>query len=81
MIKSQIHLKELVANSQRKTSAAKSYYPVLVFGMNGHVGIPALFSYKQIQVAMERAHLQPEDAPKIVYKDSFWERVKAIFNA
>lgn len=61
---SKIYLVEAIPNSRRKTNGAKEYYPVLVQRSYGVVH-SALFSQSQIDTAIERAYLQPEDAPEI----------------
>lgn len=74
-MKSLIHGREAVPNSQRKFGSEQEYFPARVRGFGDHTD--ALFTRAQIMVAVERAQENPEDVPTL----SVWERVCAFLRA
>lgn len=72
-MKSNIYLMEAVPNSRRRTSGAPEYFPAIVhYGylqVDGEPAkVPALFTAKAIDEAIQRAIKQPEDAPAVTAK-------------
>ena len=61
-MKSTIHRSEVVANRERKFGEDGIYYPAIIRGNDGDVR--ALFTQEQIQVAIDRAAVNPEDWKK-----------------
>ncbi len=61
-VKSKIYLSELVENKERRFGSATEYYPVYVEDENGVVH-EALFTCHQLEEAMTRAEVNPEDVP------------------
>lgn len=69
-IDSKIKMKEEVENKDRLFGSTTSYYPAYIVKSDGEE-VPALFTAKQLERAMERASRNPEDLES--EKTSFWE--------
>lgn len=67
-MKSKLFLQESVDNKDRKFGSALTYYPCYIEGSTGDV-VNALFTHDQIEDAISRAIVNPEDMPKT----SLWE--------
>lgn len=59
-IRSAIHLRERTTNIGRRFGAAPAYYPAYVIAHDGKKH-RALFTDKQIEIAIERAAINPEE--------------------
>jgi hypothetical protein len=74
MIRSRIIMSEAVENTARRFGASDRYYPVYV--RRGGEWVPALFTYHELTVAVERATVNPEDIPP---RSHLWRRVLGWF--
>lgn len=70
-VKSKIDLFEAQKNKEKKPMEDSVYFPVMI--VKGQESYPALFTKHQIDVAIERADKNPEDAP---YKENL---IKGFF--
>ena len=61
-MRSEIHISEMVDNSERKFGSTLWYYPVWI--VDGEQKAPALFTKHQLDEAIERATANPEDIPE-----------------
>lgn len=69
-MKSKIDLNEGVDNKERKFGSTLKYYPAHVIDKDGNE-LNALFTKDQIDTAIQRALINPEDIPE----DSIWESI------
>lgn len=67
-MKSTIVMDEMVKNTERRFGSTNQYYPVKIENADG-TEKNALFTLDQIEIAIERAELNPEDFPE---GESFW---------
>lgn len=59
-IHGKVYIEEKIHNKSRKFGANAVYVPAHVEGP-GHCAVPALFTLHELEIAMERATLNPED--------------------
>jgi hypothetical protein len=71
-VKSTLYAREKVANKDRRFGAVPEYYPATVVLIDGQ-RMPALFTEKQVQTAIDRARDNAEDMPR----QSWWRMLLA----
>jgi len=71
-IKSKVVLGERVDNKDRKFGSVLEYYPVIIEDSDG-VLFPALFTQNQIDEAIARAKVNPEDIEGLT--KGFWDTI------
>jgi hypothetical protein len=70
-MKSIIYTSEKVVNTERRFGAAPHYYPARVVFQDGNEAV-AMFTLDQLQVAISRGRINPEDVPqKTLWKKLF----------
>jgi len=70
-MKSKIYLKEVVDNKYRKFGSNLEYYPVRLENNDGSF-TDALFTKGQLERAIKRAIVNPEDIPELTFLQSIF---------
>ena len=70
-MKSKIYLADVVQNTERKFGSNGSYVYCDIEFEDGRI-LPAMFTFSNVEIAIDRANKNKEDIPK---NESWWKRI------
>lgn len=73
-MRSRLYVADQVLNDARRFGSARHYLPAEIIGVDG-TRQPALFTKDQINTAIARAQVNPEDIPPPGFWTRFWRRL------
>lgn len=73
-MRSRLYVADQVLNDARRFGSARHYLPAVIVAVDG-TRQPALFTKDQINTAIARAQVNPEDFPPPGFWTRFWRRL------
>ena len=73
-MRSRLYVADQVLNDARRFGSARQYLPAEIVTVDG-TRRPALFTKDQINTAIARAQVNPEDIPPQGFWTRFWQRL------